>query len=71
MLVYILTQMKPAPTKQAASVSAKTLDLQPLVELWMAKNPGVNTSHLVRRALKSCPDLRAIAGRRFAHLVTN
>ena len=55
--------------KKSHLVGARTGELAPLVEIWIKKNPGVNTSHLVRRALKHSPDLRALAGKRYAHLI--
>ena len=55
-------------SKSSSLVGARTGTLAPLVELWMKKNPGVNTSHLVRRALKK--ELAPLAGKRYAHLVT-
>jgi hypothetical protein len=71
--VYLLTfkQMKAKPldplTKSPSLVGCRTHELAPLVELWMRKNPGVNTSHLVRRGLKLA--LTTYAGKRFSHLV--
>ena len=55
------------PAKNANLVGTRTGELSPLVELWMKKNPGVNTSHLVRRGLKLA--LAPLAGKRYAHLV--
>lgn len=53
--------------KSSKMVGTRTQELAPLVELWMKKNPGVNTSHLVRRGLKLA--LAPLAGKRYAHLV--
>lgn len=58
-------------TKQAESISAKTLDLAPLVELWIKNNPGTKPSHLVRSALKQCKELRSLAGKRYAHILSD
>lgn len=57
------------PRKIPTTIGARTNSLAPLVELWMKKNPGVNTSHLVRRGLKLA--LAPLAGKRYAHLVKN
>lgn len=56
-------EVKPAPN----IIGARIGDLEPLVKKWMERNPGVATSHLVRRGLKLA--LAPLAGKRHAHLV--
>ena len=55
------------PQMVGARLKDKDSDLTPLVELWIKKNPNVNTSHLVRRGLKLA--LAEVAGKRYAHLL--
>lgn len=54
-------------SRSAKCVGAQTHELEPLVQLWMKKNPHAKPSHLVRLGLKLA--LKPIAGKRYAHLV--
>ena len=64
---------KATTVKQPSShlVGARTGDLEPLVALWIKKNPRVAPSNLVRAALRESSALRKLAGKRYAHLVAN
>lgn len=67
--VNVLTMKREITVPQmiGARLKGKKTDLTPLVELWMKKNPNVNTSHLVRQGLKLA--LAEVAGKRLAHLL--
>ena len=56
-------------TPSSKLVGSRTGEIAPLVALWIKKNPNIATSHLVRSALRQCKELRALAGKRYAHLV--
>jgi len=62
-----MSNATPAEKKTPEVLSARILDLEPLVAKWIAQNPNVAPSHLVRVGLKMA--LRPLAGKRFAHLV--
>ena len=42
--------------------------LAPLIELWLARNPALTTTDLMRRGLAR--ELRPLAGKKFKHLLT-
>jgi len=67
--IHVHTMSMDTDPKQTTPevLSARVLDLEPLVAKWISKNPNVATSHLVRLGLKLA--LRPLAGKRFAHLV--
>jgi hypothetical protein len=68
-LLDMTNTAKPPSKKRPKStvVSCRTLDLEPLVQVWIDRNPGVKTSHLARLGLMLA--LKPFAGKRYAHLV--
>lgn len=44
-------------------------ELTPLLNMWMEQNPYIDITVLLKRSLKANPELRKLAGKRFAHLV--
>lgn len=44
-------------------------DIAPVINIWLEKNPHMDISDLVRDSLRRNPDLKKLAGKRYAHLV--
>lgn len=44
-------------------------ELAPLIQRWLDENPNVDVTVLIRRSLRKNPELRRLAGKRYAHLV--
>lgn len=58
---------KPSSKSIPPMIGLRVGELEPLIALWMEKNPGVSTSNLLRRGLMT--QLAPIAGKRYAHLL--
>lgn len=44
-------------------------ELAPLFNLWLGKNPSREITELVKESIRSNPEIRKLAGKRYAHLV--
>jgi len=50
-------------------VGFRPAELAPLLNAWMERNPYIDITVLLKRSLKANPEIRKLAGKRFAHLV--
>ena len=50
-------------------IGTSTVELGPVLEKWRQENAGVPWSVLLQRALKSYPEVKRLAGKRYAHLI--
>lgn len=50
-------------------VGFRPAELSPLMNLWLEKNPFGDISDLLRQSLRTNPELRKLAGKRYAHLL--
>jgi hypothetical protein len=50
-------------------VGFRPKDMAPLLNLWLERNPEKDITKLMESSLRRNPELIAIAGKRYAHLV--
>lgn len=50
-------------------VGFRPKSLAPVINIWLERNPHLDISDLVRDSLRKNPDLKKLAGKRYAHLV--
>ena len=53
-----------------AIVGFRPAELTPLINAWLTKHPYWGATDLMRQSLKSNPELRKLAGKRHAHLLS-
>lgn len=59
-----------APKRAAKEIIGfRPAELKPLLNLWLERNPYIDITVLLKQSLKANPELRKLAGKRFAHLV--
>jgi hypothetical protein len=50
-------------------VGFRPLELAPLLNRWLHANPDLEITALLRRSLRQDPEIRKLAGKRWAHLL--
>lgn len=51
------------------TIGMVTSGLEPLLLKWREQNQGVPWGVLIRRSIKSNPEIKKLAGKRYSHLV--
>lgn len=50
-------------------IGFRPAELTPLLNIWLERNPYIDITVLLKQSLKANPEIRKLAGKRFAHLV--
>lgn len=50
-------------------IAFRPSELAPLLNLWMARNPSGDITAVIKQSIKLNPEIRKLAGKRYAHLV--
>lgn len=50
-------------------VGFRPKSLAPVINIWLEKNPHLDISDLMRESIRRNPELKKLAGKRYAHLV--